>query len=127
MSESSKDQADGQAQQTSPVEIFSIGKEQLIGQIQDSNSFWLSQQITKLGGTMQRITILDDHQPSIVAATVDHRDGVDAAAQARDAERREAAVAQHLRIGCEQLGRRRHVPLESALEVRDDRPGRGDR
>ncbi|MGE3270153.1 MAG: competence/damage-inducible protein A, partial [Chloroflexota bacterium] len=40
----------------------------LIGQIQDSNSFWLSQQITKLGGTMQRISILDDHQPSIVTA-----------------------------------------------------------
>jgi molybdenum cofactor synthesis domain-containing protein len=71
VSESSTDQADGQAQQTSPVEIFSIGKELLIGQIQDSNSFWLSQQITRLGGTMQRITILDDHQPSIVKALGD--------------------------------------------------------
>ena len=65
------DSSDGQAQQTSPVEIFSIGKELLIGQIQDSNSFWLSQQITKLGGTMQRITILDDHQPTIVKALGD--------------------------------------------------------
>jgi nicotinamide-nucleotide amidase len=63
--------SEGQAQQTSPVEIFSIGKELLIGQIQDSNSFWLSQQITKLGGTMQRISILDDHQPSIVKALGD--------------------------------------------------------
>ena len=63
--------ANGQAQQTSPVEIFSVGKELLIGQIQDSNSFWLSQQITSLGGTMQRITILDDHQPSIVKALDD--------------------------------------------------------
>jgi molybdenum cofactor synthesis domain-containing protein len=62
------DSANGQAAQTSPVEIFSIGKELLIGQIQDSNSFWLSQQVTRLGGTMQRITILDDHQPSIVHA-----------------------------------------------------------
>ena len=61
----------GQAQQTSPVEIFSIGKELLIGQIQDSNSFWLSQQITKLGATMQRISILDDHQPTIVKALGD--------------------------------------------------------
>jgi molybdenum cofactor synthesis domain-containing protein len=60
--------SNGEAHQTSPVEIFSIGKELLIGQIQDSNSFWLSQQITRLGGTMQRITILDDHQPSIVHA-----------------------------------------------------------
>ena len=40
---------------------------------------------------------------------------------------REAAVAQHLRIGREQLGRRRHVPSESLLEVSDDRPRRGDR
>jgi nicotinamide-nucleotide amidase len=63
--------ADDQAGQTSPVEIFSIGKELLIGQIQDSNSFWLSQQITKLGGQMQRISILDDDQPSIVKALGD--------------------------------------------------------
>ena len=40
----------GKPAETSPVEIFSIGKELLIGQIQDSNSFWLSQQITRLGG-----------------------------------------------------------------------------
>jgi nicotinamide-nucleotide amidase len=63
--------ADDHAGETSPVEIFSIGKELLIGQIQDSNSFWLSQQVTRLGGTMQRISILDDHQPSIVKA-LDH-------------------------------------------------------
>ena len=37
---------------TSPVEIFSIGKELLIGRIQDTNSFWIAQQITDLGGTM---------------------------------------------------------------------------
>jgi molybdenum cofactor synthesis domain-containing protein len=63
--------SDGRAHQTSPVEIFSIGKELLIGQIQDSNSFWLSQQITRLGGAMQRISILDDHQPTIVTALGD--------------------------------------------------------
>ena len=61
----------GAPAQTSPVEIFSIGKELLIGQIQDSNSFWLSQQVTSLGATMQRITILDDHQPTIVKALGD--------------------------------------------------------
>jgi len=65
------DSSHGQAQQTSPVEIFSIGKELLIGQIQDSNSFWLAQQITSLGGVMQRISILDDDQPSIVQALRD--------------------------------------------------------
>ena len=39
---------------------------------------------------------------------------------------REAAVAQHLRVGREQLGRRRQVPSEPLLEMRDDRPGRAD-
>src|SRR3954468_9724976 len=73
----SSDQA-GAPSATSPVEIFSIGKELLIGQIQDSNSFWLSQQITSLGGAMQRITILDDDQPSIVKA---FRDAIDRGAK----------------------------------------------
>jgi nicotinamide-nucleotide amidase len=72
------DSTNGQAKPTSPVEIFSIGKELLIGQIQDSNSFWLSQQNTGLGGTMQRISILDDHQPSIVNAL---RDAIDRGAK----------------------------------------------
>ena len=60
--------ADGGARDTSPVEVFSIGKELLIGQIQDSNSFWLAKSITSLGGAMQRISILDDDQPSLVCA-----------------------------------------------------------
>lgn len=56
---------------TSPVEIFSIGKELLIGRIQDTNSFWIAQQITDLGGTMQRISVIDDDQPTIVRALRD--------------------------------------------------------
>ena len=60
--------ADGPSRETSPVEVFSIGKELLIGQIQDANSFWLAQQITRLGAEMQRISILDDDQPAIVGA-----------------------------------------------------------
>ncbi|MFN0070976.1 MAG: competence/damage-inducible protein A [Chloroflexota bacterium] len=56
------------SRQTSPVEVFSIGRELLIGQIQDSNSFWLAKEVTALGGTMQRISILDDDQPGIVQA-----------------------------------------------------------
>jgi molybdenum cofactor synthesis domain-containing protein len=58
----------GERHETSPVEVFSIGKELLIGQIQDSNSFWLSKAITSLGATMQRVSILDDDQPAIVSA-----------------------------------------------------------
>jgi molybdenum cofactor synthesis domain-containing protein len=48
--------------------VFSIGKELLIGQIQDSNSFWLAKSITGLGATMQRVSILDDDQSAIVGA-----------------------------------------------------------
>src|SRR5262249_19886943 len=40
---------------------------------------------------------------------------------------REPAVAQHLRISSEQLGRGGEMPAESLLEMRDDRSGRPDR
>ena len=43
-----------------PVEIYSIGTELLNGQIQDTNSFWIAQQIAALGGYVRRIVILDD-------------------------------------------------------------------
>lgn len=53
---------------TSPVEILSIGTELLIGQIQDTNSFWMSQQLTRLGAQIQRITIVGDDTPTIGGA-----------------------------------------------------------
>lgn len=53
---------------TSPVEIFSIGTELLIGRIQDTNSYWLSQQVTELGGMMGRVTIVGDDRATIVEA-----------------------------------------------------------
>ena len=53
---------------TSPVEIFSIGTELLIGRIQDTNSYWLSQQVTELGGTMGRVTIVGDDRATIIEA-----------------------------------------------------------
>jgi nicotinamide-nucleotide amidase len=43
-----------------PIEIYSIGTELLSGQIQDTNSFWMAQQIAALGGYVRRIAILDD-------------------------------------------------------------------
>jgi nicotinamide-nucleotide amidase len=42
------------------IEIYSIGTELLNGQIQDTNSFWMAQQIAALGGYVRRIAILDD-------------------------------------------------------------------
>ena len=54
--------------ETSPVEIFSIGTELLIGRIQDSNSYWLAQQVTELGATMARVTIIGDDRATIIEA-----------------------------------------------------------
>ena len=54
--------------ETSPVEIFSIGTELLIGRIQDSNSFWLAQQVTEVGATMARVTIVGDDRDTIIEA-----------------------------------------------------------
>ena len=39
------------------IEIYSIGTELLNGQIQDTNSFWMAQQIAALGGYVRRIAI----------------------------------------------------------------------
>jgi nicotinamide-nucleotide amidase len=50
----------------SPVEIVSIGTELLLGRIQDTNSFWLAQQIADLSGGVSRITVVGDDQPTIV-------------------------------------------------------------
>ena len=64
------DSSNGQAQQTSPVEIFSIGKELLIGQIQD-------QQLLALAADHEARRHdaahhdPDDHQPTIVKALGD--------------------------------------------------------
>jgi nicotinamide-nucleotide amidase len=52
----------------SPVEIFSIGTELLIGRIQDTNSFWLAQQVSELGASMGRVTIIGDDRATIIAA-----------------------------------------------------------
>jgi nicotinamide-nucleotide amidase len=61
----------GASSPASPVEIFSIGTELLIGRIQDTNSFWLAQQVSELGGTIGRITIVGDDAPTIVDALGD--------------------------------------------------------
>jgi nicotinamide-nucleotide amidase len=50
------------------VEIFSIGTELVMGRIQDTNSFWMAQELVALGATMRRITILPDELDTIVKA-----------------------------------------------------------
>ncbi len=48
------------------VELYSIGTELLMGQIQDTNAFWMAQQVARLGGHISRIVILDDDIEDVV-------------------------------------------------------------
>jgi nicotinamide-nucleotide amidase len=53
------------------VELYSIGTELLMGQIQDSNAFWMAQQIARLGGQIRRIVIMDDDIEDMVRVLSD--------------------------------------------------------
>jgi molybdenum cofactor synthesis domain-containing protein len=50
------------------IELFSIGTELVYGRIQDTNSFWMSQQIVHLGGRVRRITQLTDDVDDLLEA-----------------------------------------------------------
>jgi nicotinamide-nucleotide amidase len=54
-----------------PIELFAIGTELVIGRIQDTNSFWMAQQIAALGGNLRRVTQLVDDLDQIVEALGD--------------------------------------------------------
>jgi len=51
------------------VELFIIGNEILIGDIQDTNTHWLCKQIHSLGGQVVRVTMLRDISEIIAAET----------------------------------------------------------
>jgi molybdenum cofactor synthesis domain-containing protein len=53
------------------IEIYSIGTELLNGQIQDTNSFWMAQQIAALGGYVRRIAIIDDDMDELTGVLED--------------------------------------------------------
>ncbi len=53
------------------IEIFAIGTELVIGRIQDTNSFWMAERITELGGRLRRVTLLTDEKEEIIAALED--------------------------------------------------------
>ncbi len=54
---------------TAPVvEIFSIGTELVYGRIQDTNSFWVAQQVVNLGAHVRRVTQLTDDFEDVTAA-----------------------------------------------------------
>ena len=50
------------------VQIVAIGTELVLGRIQDTNSFWLSQQLTDLGAEVRRITVLPDDLDEVIPA-----------------------------------------------------------
>lgn len=50
------------------IELFSVGTELVYGRIQDSNSFWMAQQIVNLGGRIRRITQLTDDREDMASA-----------------------------------------------------------
>ena len=52
------------------VEIFSIGTELVMGRIQDTNAFWMAQELVDLGALMRRITVLPDDIDTILEAFV---------------------------------------------------------
>jgi nicotinamide-nucleotide amidase len=53
------------------IEIFAIGTELVRGLIQDTNSFWMANQITELGGQLRRVTQLTDDKEEIIRALND--------------------------------------------------------
>ena len=48
------------------IELYSIGTELLMGQIQDTNAFWMAQQIAYAGGYVRRMGVLDDKIEELV-------------------------------------------------------------
>ncbi|MBI3910174.1 MAG: competence/damage-inducible protein A, partial [Armatimonadetes bacterium] len=53
------------------IELFAIGTELVLGRIQDTNSFWMSQRIASLGGNLRRVTLLPDDLEEIIRALQD--------------------------------------------------------
>src|SRR5438132_2496837 len=50
------------------VELFAIGTELVMGRIYDTNSYWIAEQLAKLGVMPKRITCLPDDDDLVVEA-----------------------------------------------------------
>ncbi len=53
------------------IELFSIGTELILGQIQDTNAHWIAQQVLQLGGILRRATMLRDEADEMLEALED--------------------------------------------------------
>jgi nicotinamide-nucleotide amidase len=56
------------------IEIFAIGNELCYGRVYDTNSFWIADQVTRLGAKVQRITVVPDIVEEICIALQDTLD-----------------------------------------------------
>lgn len=50
------------------VEILSVGRELLRGNVQDVNGRYLAQRLSRRGALVHRVTVVDDHVPAIAGA-----------------------------------------------------------
>src|SRR5579883_2790868 len=50
------------------VEVFAVGTELVMGRIYDTNSFWIAEQLAKLGDWPRRITCLPDDDDEVIRA-----------------------------------------------------------
>ena len=58
------------------IELFSIGTELTLGQIQDTNAHWIAQQTFQLGGTIRRISMIRDdfdEMKEAIQDSIEHR------------------------------------------------------
>ncbi|MHA2059734.1 MAG: competence/damage-inducible protein A [Candidatus Ranarchaeia archaeon] len=53
------------------VEILAVGNELCYGRVYDTNSFWLADQMTRLGGLVQRITCIRDETQEMLVVLRD--------------------------------------------------------
>jgi len=53
------------------IEIVAIGTELVMGRVQDTNTYWLAQQIVLLGGHVRRAMMIEDDRAEIVDALGD--------------------------------------------------------
>lgn len=51
------------------IEILVIGNEILLGDVQDTNTYWLCRQVAGRGGQVRRVTVIGD-DPDVIAAEV---------------------------------------------------------
>ena len=58
-------------ERTPVIELFSIGTELILGQIQDTNAHWIAQQILQLGGQLRRVTMIRDEFDEMFEAIED--------------------------------------------------------